>query len=397
MIPGGEAGVDVRVRNTGVVVDQFSFEVVGDAAAWATVIPPTLSLFPQGEGSVRVSFRPPRSGDVPAGAVPFGVRVMPQEDPAGVVTEEGVLDIAPFTDVSAELLPRTGRGSRGAAYELAVDNRGNARVNAVVSGGDPDGNVLVAIDPPAVVAEPNTAAFAKVKVKPKKTFRKGPPQTRQYHVLVEPEGQAPTVVQGTLLQEQTVPRWIRRAVLWSLLGLLLLALLWFGLVRPTVRSEAKDAAEEAVAPPTIAATSGSGAGSGSGGGSGSSGSGSSGESGDAGSAVVTGQGSAIDGRLFLTEKGVTAFEVPAGQTLQLTDIVLQNPNGESGQLQIRRDGNPLLVVELSNFRDLDYHFVAPIVFSPGQKLELSADCTSPTCTPGAYFAGFIGRTVTASG
>ncbi len=34
-------------------------------------------------------------------------------------------------------------------------------------------------------------------------------------------------------------------------------------------------------------------------------------------------------------------------TLQVTDIVLQNPTGDTGSLQIRRNGTPLLVVELA--------------------------------------------------
>ncbi len=33
--PGGENGCEVRVHNTGAVVDQFTFTVVGDTARWA--------------------------------------------------------------------------------------------------------------------------------------------------------------------------------------------------------------------------------------------------------------------------------------------------------------------------------------------------------------------------
>jgi hypothetical protein len=33
--PGGEASAEVRVRNTGTVVDQFACNVLGDASAWA--------------------------------------------------------------------------------------------------------------------------------------------------------------------------------------------------------------------------------------------------------------------------------------------------------------------------------------------------------------------------
>ena len=111
---------------------------------------------------------------------------------------------------------------------------------------------------------------------------------------------------------------------------------------------------------------------------------SAGTAGSAGGASTT-----IDGRLFLTGAGVSTYEVPAGSTLQVTDIVLQNPGADTGSLQIRRNGTALLVVELANFRDLDYHFVAPIVFTAGQKLELAAECTAGACTPGAYFAGYL--------
>jgi hypothetical protein len=41
-VPGAEATVTATVRNTGTLVDQFTFEILGDAAGWATVDPPTL-------------------------------------------------------------------------------------------------------------------------------------------------------------------------------------------------------------------------------------------------------------------------------------------------------------------------------------------------------------------
>src|SRR5205085_1351849 len=48
--PGRSATCTLRVRNTGTVVDQLTLDVLGDAAAWATVSPPTLSLFPGADG-----------------------------------------------------------------------------------------------------------------------------------------------------------------------------------------------------------------------------------------------------------------------------------------------------------------------------------------------------------
>ncbi len=390
--PGAEASVEIRVRNTGTIVDVITVEVIGDAAPWATVVPDRVSLFPGTDQTVRVDFRPPMSADGPAGEVPFGVRVRSQEDPEGSMVEEGVLDVAPFLAVGAELTPRSSRGSKSAEHELAIDNRGTRAVQATVTASDPDGNLLFALDPPAVTIPPNSATFVKVRVRPVKSFRKGPPLTRMFEVLVAEGDQPLAVAAGMMVQEQTIPKWLRRAVLWTLLGLVLLAVLWLAIGKPVVESAAKEAAREELTPPTIAATSGGaskGAGKGAAAGGAPAGTSSAGGTDVSSAAGAAGAATTIDGRLFLTAPGSTAYEVPAGSTLQVTDIVLQNPGGDTGSLQIRRNGTALLVVELGNFRDLDYHFVAPIVFTAGQKLELNAECTTPGCTPGAYFAGYL--------
>ena len=44
--PGGEVSVFIQVRNTGEIVDQYVFEVLGDAAQGASIEPAQLSLFP---------------------------------------------------------------------------------------------------------------------------------------------------------------------------------------------------------------------------------------------------------------------------------------------------------------------------------------------------------------
>lgn len=396
--PGSPASLELRVRNTGHVVDVLTVSVVGPAAEWATVVPDRVSLFPGNDATVVVTFTPPMSASGPSGSVPFGLRVRSQEDAEGSVVEEGVLEVAPFLAVGAELVPRTSTGRRGAVAQLAIDNLGTRPVTVEVAGTSADGELQIVCDPPSVTVEPNSATFVKVRLRAVRPFRKGPPQTRMFEVVVS-EGAAPVAVAaGMLVQEQTIPRWVRRALLWTLLGLLGLLAFWLLLGKPAVESAAKEAAREEVTPPTIAPIgggSGAGSGAGSGGGAaGGAGAGSEEESGgadvSAGSAGAAGGASTtIDGRLFLTGSGMSSYEVPAGSTLQVTDIVLQNPGGDAGSLQIRRNGTALLVVELANFRDLDYHFVAPIVFTAGQKLELAADCTAGACTPGAYFAGYL--------
>jgi hypothetical protein len=416
--PGAEAVAVIRVRNTGTVVDQFTVDVLGDAATWATSEPPTLSLFPGAEETARVTFRPPRNSTVPAGTMPFALRVRSHEDPAGSTVEEGVLEIEPFSDTFAELAPRTSRGSRGASHDIAIDNRGNARLNATLSAADPDKLLEFDIRPPAIVADPGVAAFAKVQVKARERFWRGTPKTRPFRLQLESPGGPPIGVDGTMLQEAILPSWLLKAVIAAVTVLVALVLLWLFFLQPAIQSTARQRADEAlvarlgpspvgqtpfptggggVTPPLVptppVATPGGGGGSPSpsaGGGSPSP-SPSSGASPSTGtespspspSGPVLGDATPIDGRLL---PGAPLPPVEAGKTLFITDLVFSNSSDTAvGDLRLERAGQPLLILRLENFRDLDYHFVTPIVIQAGQQLALTCDgCTSAA----VYYSGY---------
>jgi hypothetical protein len=91
--------------------------------------------------------------------------------------------------------------------------------------------------------------------------------------------------------------------------------------------------------------------------------------------------------------GVNSFPVPPGQVLSITDIVLQNPTGATGDLRIKRSGVTLFETQLANYRDLDFHFVSPYQFAEGSTVDLEVICTVPgpgtgECGASASFAGF---------
>ena len=87
VVPGEMGTCTVRIRNTGTVVDQFTLTVLGQPAAWTTVVPAALSLFPGADGTVELHFAPPRAPGVGAGPLPFGVRVVGTEDADNPVVE----------------------------------------------------------------------------------------------------------------------------------------------------------------------------------------------------------------------------------------------------------------------------------------------------------------------
>ena len=394
-VPGAPATIQVRVRNNGTVVDQFDLSVLGDTQGWATIEPSTLSLFPGAEGSAVVTFTPPRTPQVPAGPMPFGLRVQSKEDPAGSVVDEGTVDIEPFSDAFVELVPRTSRGSSGATHDLAVDNRGNTILQAAISAIDPDRLLDFELRPPALSAPPGTASFAKVGVKPKKRFWRGASVTRPFQVQVELPGGEPLVVDGSLLQTPILPPWTLRALMAAALLLIAAVVMWSTLIRPAIESTARDQAEEVLAevgitplPPGETPGSGGGSSAAPSGGTGGEtdppgASGSPGASTSPSSPAGPGGATPKDGRLVAGENVAPA----AGKTLFLTDLVFSNPDDTAtGQLRLERTGQALLVLELRNFRDLDYHFVTPIVVGDGQQLAL----VCPTGCAGAavYYSGY---------
>jgi hypothetical protein len=417
--PGGEASCAVLVRNTGTVVDQFTVDVLGDAQAWARVDPAVVNLLPDEESAVVILFRPPRSAEPPAGPVPFGVRVTSREDRAGTVVEEGTLRIEPFTDVRIELVPRRPRGRRQARCEVAVDNLGNHPVTLGVDAVDPDENLRFRPEHTELTLQPATTAFVGLLVRAEQGFLRGPERTYPFQVRATGDGVGPVVAEGAMLQGPLLPRWLP-AALAALLALLIgLVALWLTVLRPGIESTAREAAAEQVqqvadtaneakarAEEAVAVARGEAPPGGSGG----PGEGPVPAPGPEGSPAPTpppGGPAArepIDFRIptdAAIAAGPDVFTVffngnlPPDRTLVVSDLVLQNPFGDSGILRILRvvgdEEIVLLEVGLNNFRDLDYHFVQPYRFRPGERIALAVNCQNPPdrprCTPSASFSG----------
>lgn len=397
--PGGEAELDIRVRNSGRVVDEFELAGLGDAAAWIVAEPERVTLLPGDEATVRVIFRPPRNHTVAAGPIPFGVMVRSREDPAGSVVEEGTVEVGQFVDDGIELLPRTARGRRSATYELAVDNRGNRPLNVEILPLDPDGRFAFRAEPPALVIEPGAAGFSRINVAPRKRFLRGPSQTKTFQVHAIPEDAPALVADGTFLQEPLLPRWTVKALALALAALLALVLAWFLIGKPLIRSQARDAAaEEAEAAKESAAAAqeaaeaaavdadkaAEGAGEG--------GAGAAADGASPGPSV-----SSTGGRVqLLVEAEAVGSDVLAGipgdKVFQLTDIVFENSAADSGVVRVKRGDQVLLQVSLDSFRDVDYHFISPLTFPAGTPVTFEAICANASgaaCRPAVYLGGWL--------
>jgi len=414
---GEQVVIPLQIRNNGEIVEGYRIEVVGPPAAWSTVEPANVSLYPGSSTTATVAFHPPRTSGVPAGELQFGVVVTPTEHPDEAVVPEGVVEVLPFLDTTAELLPRTSQGRRYGRHQVAVDNRGNVPVTAVLTATDPTGQLRGTVTPPGLTVNPGEAAFADVRVRPARSIWRGAPLTSPFVVEVAPQDSPSVQLDGTYVQQPILPPWFLKALLAALALLIALVLLWFLLLKPAIKSSAEDAVApqaKQAADNAAAAKKASGSAAGAAGAAQNS-AGSAQQSANKAAQVV---GDANPPSTFVTtpfsnrlqantpDGGTTTtpFVVPAKTTMKLTDLVMSNPQGDFGRVQIKLKGATLFDMALENFRDIDYHFVSPIEGAPGDQLEMVVKCRQPgkppasasnptTCDTSMYFGGeFVKKT-----
>jgi biotin carboxyl carrier protein len=391
---GEHVSLPLEVRNDGDTVEDYHLELVGVPAQWTTIDHSEFTLYPGTSTVATLDVHPPRSSEVPAGRLRFGIRVVPVDHPEEAVVPEAVVEVLPYLETTAELVPRTSRGRMGATHQVAVDNRGNVPVMALLALADPGQLVRVDAVLPAVSVLPGQAVFAEVRVRPLARLWRGTPRTIPFTVTVSPQDSSSVVLEGAHLQEPLIPAWLGKALLALLALLLLLAALWYWLLRPAVQSAAKEAAAESIgAPAKEAATSAQAAEQ------------AQGEAATAAEQAAVSASKAakseakvsgppppktvtapFSGRLVATTaKGSTAadsFAVPKGQTLSLTDLVLENSQGDEGLMRVTVDGTDILVQALESFRTTDYHFVTPFVAPAGSRVVMTVDCRRVGAPPG---------------
>jgi hypothetical protein len=412
IVAGEEAAVHVEVRNDSDIVEEYRTEIVGPPSAWASAEPAEVTLLPGQNATITVHFRPPRSSAVLAGPYDYGVRVLPTERPENVVVLEGAVDVLPFTETTAELVPWTSHGRFAGRHRIAVDNRGNTPINVALTGLDRGDRLVFRFQPPETTIAPGTAEFAALRVRPIKVMLRGVPVTHPFTITVQPPDVAqpvleetvlvpglekeeteltggrfaPVNLEGTYLQEPVLPPWFLKALIALVLVAAGLVALWFFVIRSAVVSTAEAAIEDEVAAVDADAQQAA-------------------QNADTAQAASVEAAEAAEeaktdagienpaptrvpfaSRLEVTAApGAPASKqlVPPNTTdpIEITDIVVSNPQGDSGRLSLKLDDVAILDLALENFRDTDYHFLTPIGMQAGQSLVLSVTCVAPGQPP----------------
>lgn len=400
VLPGEEARITLELRNNSSIVEAYGFEVLGPAAGWTEVEPVTISLYPDTTGQVTLIARPPRDSSVPPGDLTFGVRVLPQERPETATVPEGVLRVLPYAQVTAELTPKMAQSRGRARFQIAVDNHGNHPVSVAFTGADRAQALRFGFPSSPTVVEPGRAAFVQLPVRPKRRLWRGVTVPHAFQVTARPKPSSddltatadPIVLDGTYVQQPLLSSALLRAAAALIVLAGVLVGVWYGLLRPAVRSAAKEAVKDPVATAASQAS-------------------------DANKRAENAQNAAkgaeqaaksvgasphpvkpgegvapaADATLFSTRLTASAsaggtgsgtYVVAVGKTMRLTDLVLENPQGDSGVVTIAVGGKTLLAPALENFREQDFHWASAILVPEKEKVTITVTCRTPGTPPG---------------
>ncbi|MFF8831245.1 hypothetical protein [Streptomyces sp. NPDC015131] len=447
-VPGEETRRTAQICNSGSVVDRFELDVLGDAKEWIRVEPAGINVFPDQSAGVELVFTPPRSPSVPAGEVPFALRVMCQEDIEGSVVEEAAVTVGPYTDFGVGLTPRTRRTRLGTRFHAVVDNRGNAPLKAELYAAQADAALTFRFAHPGVEVPPGKGAVVPVRVRPAARRWRGAATTLAFQVVVVRRSgdgeEEERTADGAVVQAPVVSAAAAKFVAAVAAAVAALAALWLFVLRPDAGSEAREQPPGAAggppagspgggAPPpppppgtapgpgpspSGAAAGGPGPGGAGPGGAGPGGAGApvpgvpvpppagggtgtpppAGAGGGTGGANAGGDGDADGGRpvdfRIDTDAAPSAgfdstavYEVPKDATLLVSDVVYENVAGDTGVVRLQRGGSVLRRLALDTYRNHDEHFTEPLEFGPGEQVVLAVHCAKPAGQTGDTGAG----------
>jgi hypothetical protein len=386
--PGGSMTLALALFNLGTQTEQFTLVPSGLSAAWVQINPATVSLVSGANATINVTVRPPALSTTSAGPHPIAVRIIPQTEPDDILIAETTALVDAFHDRRIQVLQPVRRSRRRATFEFLVENHGNAHASCRLQLVDLTKRLDGRFEPPAVGVEPGANALVKLRVRAaERQWRRGS-RTLPFLIEASQQGMPSTESQATLVQTPIIAESLGRKLVGTVaLGAALTAG-WIWLLKPLAERAAKDAVKSAPAQIVAAAPN---------------------NVEPANATVVSVQ--ADPGVTTTTSPVVvtpverftkrftalvgagnvisdTAAEVPAGKILEITDIMLQNPNFDTGSARLTLNGETLIPWNLENSTGNEpTSFRTGLVeLTAGEKLVFEVNCatvgnaTAGTCT-----------------
>jgi hypothetical protein len=180
--PGAVATTTATVHNGGTQVEEFTMSVAGAVAAWATLEPATLRVYPGDQSECVVRFAPPPNSSAAAGKKTFTVSALSSVHRSLVASAQGTLDVGAFRELRATLVPMQSRGRGRTVHTIELTNNGNARETVRLTAADRTATLRFGLPGPEVRVSPGSVAIQMSVTSPRLVL--GRPRHHQFQVTV---------------------------------------------------------------------------------------------------------------------------------------------------------------------------------------------------------------------
>ncbi|MFT6292135.1 MAG: hypothetical protein ACJAR2_002749 [Ilumatobacter sp.] len=376
--PGETAALSLHLQNNTNVERMVTLRAGGGLAEQTVLQSETIYLDPNEHFEVPVTVD--TNASLLAGTHNCVIQVT---DATETSSAAATIEINATESWSARLEPARSKSAGSGRHKIAIENDGNVPLMvelATTAGRD----VATELAAPAVNIDPGKIAKVEFRLTAHTRFWNGPVVEHPFTVAVTGSNGESSELDGVFEQGPRARPWFGPAAAGAALALLLGTLAWFTLLKPSVESIAREEATEldvvqqtTLDEQVIAMQ----------------------QAADEASELPLGE--PTDLRLSVTAgAAITSTEVfdfdasGVGRILSISDVIFQNPTGAVGRVQLLRDGEVLLDQEMANFRDLDFHLVAPFRVDSGSSISLRVTCTTPgpgtdSCEVAATVVGFV--------
>ncbi|MFK7917145.1 MAG: hypothetical protein AB8G14_03630 [Ilumatobacter sp.] len=376
--PGNTAALSLHLQNNTDVERMITLSASGGLAAQTVLQTETIYLDPNEHFQVPVIVD--ANSSLVAGNHSCVIEV---KDDKHTSTAAATVEITSTEAWVARLEPQRSKSASAGRHKVAVENGGNVpiMVELVATAGSALATELAA---PAVNIDPGKTAKVEFRVAPHARFWNGAPIEHPFTLNVNGSNGERCELEGLYEQGPRLRSWFGPAFAGMAAALVVGAIAWFALLKPSVENIAIDTATELDAI----------------------------QQADLDDQVVAIEAAAeeaselplgdpTDLRLSVTATPATTsteeFNFDAagvGRVLSISDVIFQNPTGAVGRVELLRDDQVLLDQEMANFRDLDFHLVAPLRIDSGSSIALRVTCTTPgpgteACEAAATVIGFV--------
>jgi hypothetical protein len=376
--PGQTAALSLHLQNNSAAERVVKLRAGGGLAAQTVLQTETIYLDPNEHFEVPVIVD--AHSDLVAGHHSCVIDI---DDDGETTSASATVEINATAAWMARLEPEQSNSATAGRHKVAVDNLGNVPITIELAT-TTEANVVAEVAAPVVSIDGGRSANVELRVAPLSRFWSGPVIEHPFTVVMIGSDNEQLMLEGIYAQGPRLRPWFLPALAGMVGALLLGTLAWFFLLMPTVRNIAIDEAaqldelqqaaiDEQVAEIVAAA--------------------------EEASQLPLGQ--PTDLRLSVTAAASTtateAFDFDqsgTGRVLSISDVIFQNPTGAVGRVELLRDDQVLLDQEMANFRDLDFHLVAPFRVESRSTISLRVTCQTPgpgteSCEAAATIIGFV--------